>query len=213
MAATGLVVYEWSCTGARLVLRTFSGQLVRVLAPAPLSSTPANAFVAAGEWMAFIQFAVAPGQQQQLRIVDVRTGQTVLHLSRGGPPATQGLDAVALDRSGRFVVTTGVSQFRRCGRKEFFSGLSVGRVGHRGLRALTRSAEGLASGGMAIAANRVAYGQPTGSCLTGSRVVTKAPGSAPTPLPGLTFAAPVAFDGRVVATAHGNTVQLAAMHT
>lgn len=51
-------------------------------------------------------------------------------------------------------------------------------------------------------------GRQTGRSLTDTQVVVAAPGTTPTPIPGMKFGA-LAFDGRMVATANDNTVQLA----
>lgn len=212
VASAGLVVYEVSpfpCPRgvSRLVLRTFSGRLVRVLAGGLQVVT---AFAAAGPWVAFIQHALVVGQQDRLQVVRVTTGRTVLRLSRG-PSPPQGIDAVAPDRSGRVALMTAPGNPQPCQQRGEFEQLSVGQIGHPGLQVLTRSAEGqgtATSPGMVIAGDRVAYGHPAGRCLTGTPVAIAAPGAARTPVPDLKFGIPLAFDGRTVATAHGNTVQL-----
>ena len=213
MADAGLVVYEWPCprhvsnlgAGARLVLRSFSGRLVRVLAPAPLPDL--TQFVAAGDWVALIRPAQVAGQPDQLQIIRVNTAKTVLRLNK------QGLDLVAMGSSGRFALMTFPGAPRQRCQQEEFDALSVGQVGHPGMRALATRAWGLEAGesiDLAIAAEHVAYVRPTGRCLTDKQVVIAAPGAVPTPVPGLKSDLPLAFDGHIVATAHGKTVQLAA---
>jgi hypothetical protein len=197
VAAAGLVVQEdpaFPCPHGvgHLVLRTFSGRLVRVLARGWGNGSP---LVAAGRWAAFIRHASVVGELDHLQILRVTTGRVVLQLSRGPSPPL-GFDAVALDPSGRFAVMTGGSTPRPC-QGGNFDQLSVGQIGHPSLQVLTTEVGDLAT----IGGNRVAYLQPTGRCLTGERVVIAAPGATPIPVPGLKVGTSMAFDGRMVATA------------
>jgi hypothetical protein len=208
VADAGLVVYEGSvvpCTGgvSRLVLRTFSGGLVRVLAQGLPVVTP---FVAAGSWAAFITHPSVLGEPDQLQIIRVTTGQVVLKLSQ------QGLDEVAVDSSGRFALMTYPGVPAQCEPRGGFDELSAGEIGHPGMQVVASRVLGLEEGmsiDVAIAGDRVAYGQPTGPCLTSKQVVIGTPGAVPTPIPGLKLNVPLAFDGRMVATAQGHALQLA----
>lgn len=64
-----------------------------------------------------------------------------------------------------------------------------------------------------MAGGYVAYGRQTDLARTDTQVMIAAPGIAPTPIPGMKPdpAAPLAFDGHVVATAHEDTVQMVAL--
>lgn len=209
IADVGLVDYEvsaWPCADAvsRLVLRSFSGQLVRVLARGLPVTAP---FVAAGDWTALIRESDLGSKPDQLQIVRVSTGQTVLRLR---PPCLARIGAVALDSSGRFALITDNHRSGSCHRADGF--LRVGQIGNSRVRTLVTDVnEALPTTSIAIAGGRVAYGQrATGRSPTGTQVVIAAPGAAPTPIPDMTFG-PLAFDGRTVATAHDDTVQLAAV--
>lgn len=214
IADAGLVVTEWPCPppgsgarfGERLVLRTFSGRLRRVLARDIQDSTP---FVAAGAWAALMEPSPVAGQDNRVQIIRVRTGQTVRWLRE---PSQVGIDAV-LSRSGTFAATIhGAPLSRRCGQWHWWLGeLSVGHIGHPGQRVLTdKQVTSWRRGpvGVAVAGDRVAYGQATGRCLTGVRLVIAAPRGKPTPIPGL-LGNQLAFDGHVAAVVRGDTVQLA----
>jgi hypothetical protein len=209
VADAGLVDYEVSpfpCDRAvsRLVLRSFSGQLVRVLARDLPVTTP---FVAAGDWTALIRESDLGSKPDQLQIVRVSTGQTVLRLR---PRCLARIGAVALDRSGRFALITDNHRSSTCQRQQGF--LRVGQIGHGPLRILARATpEALPTTSIAIAGGIAAYARPTGRSLTGTQVVIAAPGAPPTLIPGIKFGSPLAFDGRMVATAHNHMVQLAAI--
>jgi hypothetical protein len=209
VADAGLVDYEVSffpCNRAvsRLVLRSYSGRLVRVLARGLPITTP---FVAAGDWAALIKSSSVGSKPDQLQIVRISTGQTALRLRRR---CLLRIDAVALDRSGRFAVITYGRRSSFCQREQGF--LRVGQIGHGPLRILARGTpEALPTTSIAIAGGIVAYARPTGRSLTGTQVVIAAPGAAPTLIPGIKFGSPLAFDGRMVATAHNHMVQLAAI--
>jgi hypothetical protein len=209
VADAGLVDYEVSffpCDRAvsRLVLRSYSGRLVRVLARGLPVTTP---FVTAGDWAALIRSSALGSKPDQLQIVRISTGQTVLRLRRR---CLLRIDAVALDGSGRFAVITYTPRSSSCQQQNGF--LRVGQIGHSRLRILAKKGpEALPTTSIAIASGIVAYGRPTGRSLTGTQVVITAPGAAPTPIPGMKFGSPLAFDGRMVATAHNHTVQVAAI--
>lgn len=212
VAAAGLVVQEdpaFPCPHGvgRLVLRTFSGRLVRVLARGWGNGSP---MVAAGRWVAFIRHGSVLGQPDQLQILRVTTGQVVTRLVQPG------LDGIAVDSSGSFALMTYPGAPAQCERRGGFDGLSIGRIGHPGLQARASRASLLG----AISGDRVAYEQPTGRCLSDGRVAIAAPGAASTSVPGLKLGTTLAFDGRTVATAGTpypkrrdgaleNTVQLA----
>jgi hypothetical protein len=209
VASAGLVVYEVSAYPAfqcgsvsRLVLRSFSGRLVRVLAEGLPVVTP---FVAAGDWVALFKSAQVVGKQDELQIIRVKTGQVALRLHAR-------IQAFAVDSSGTFALMT---EPRRgpCELRLPFDVLSVGQIGQPGLQVLTKEALGdeSTSTALAVAGGQVAYAQPTGSCAPGSQVVVVTPGAPPTPVPGLELGTRLVFDGSVVATAHDDTVQLAAL--
>ena len=197
VADSGLVVSERPCPRhgpprarrARLVLRTFSGRLVRILAP-PLPNT--TSFVAAGDWVALIKQPQAYGQPFQLQIIRVSTGQTVLTQTYPGPPSTQGLDAVALDPSGRYAVMTDSGEPPPCKHHNGFDVLSEGQIGHAGTQVLTSKALATVAslGGIgsledfAIAGDRVAYAQPTDRCAHPHTGRDRRTRSGPHPRPG-----------------------------
>jgi hypothetical protein len=208
----GLVVSEWPCTpptsgprmGQHLVLRSFSGHLVRVLARDLQDSTP---FVAAGPWAALMEPSPVAGQDDQVQIIRVRTGQTVRRLRKDW---RLGLGAV-LGRSGTFAEVSGEpTPYRRCGQQHWLGELTVGQIGHHGQRILTKKlGTNWRRGpvGVAVAGDRVAYGRATGRCLTDTQLVITTPGHGSTPIPGL-LGNHLAFDGRFAAVVNGDTVQL-----
>jgi hypothetical protein len=213
IADAGLVITEWPCTppgsgarfGQRLVLRSFSGRLMRVLARNLQDSTP---FVAAGAWAALMEPSPVAGPDDRVQIIQVRTGQTVRWLRR---PWRLGIDAV-LARSGTFAATSGEpSPSRRCGQRQWWlAELSIGRIGRLGQRIVTnKQVTSWRRGpiGVAVAGDRVAYARATGRCLTGAQLVITAPGQGPRPIPGL-LGNQLAFDGRAAAVRRGDTVQL-----
>lgn len=205
----GLVDYEISAYGcprsfSRLVLRTFSGRLVRVLASGLQDVTR---FVAAGTWAAFVREPVVIGQPSELEIVRVRTGQVVLRLAQ-----SQWIDAVAIDPSGRFALMTEESNPQPCQQRRYFDQLSVGQIGHAGLKVVSTQAESLGTAwkqSLSIAGDRVAYLEPTDPCQRGAQVVIGAPGRLPILIPGMEPSFPLVFDGHLVATSYRRTVQLA----
>jgi hypothetical protein len=217
VASAGLVVEEqptFPCPhgSPRLVLRTFEGRLVRVLARgwAMANGLPA---VAAGPWAAFARPVPADGGPNQLEILRVTTGRVVLQLNQ------QDVGPAAVDPSGRFAFISYPGATAQCQPKGGFSELRVGQIGHPGVQVPASRALPLGTA-IAIAGKRVAYEQPTGRCLTDARVAIAAPGATPIPVPGLNVGDSMAFDGRMVATAgtpypklrngaHRNTVQLA----
>jgi hypothetical protein len=212
IADAGLVVTEWPCTppgsgarsGQRLVLRSFSGRLIRVLARGLQDSTP---FVAVGAWAALMEPSPVAGQDNQVQIIRVRNGQTVQRLRKFWRLAI----TAVLGRSGRFAALSDEPRpFRRCGRQHWLGELSIGRIGHPGQRTLTKKLVPRwrrRPVGIAVAGDRVAYGQATGRCLSDTQLVISAPGRGPMPIPGL-LGNQLAFDGRVAAVLRENTVQL-----
>jgi hypothetical protein len=218
VANAGLVVAEWPCPapgqhlgpGPRLVLRSFSGRLLRVLANR-LGNVPQ--FVVAGNWLAFINRAQVFNQPDELQIIRISTGQTALtRMYPSDPSSGHAIDAVTVDRSGRYAVLTCCGRPPPCKNEGGFEVLSEGQIGHPGTQILAKRAHGEAiqnQQDLAISGDRVAYGQPTVHCPSRTRVATAAPGFAATTLTGLKIGHPeVAYDGRMVATAHDNTVQL-----
>jgi hypothetical protein len=206
VADNGLVDYEVSalpCHGpgtvSRLVLRSFSGRLVRVLAGELPVETE---FATAGDWAAFVRRSETTGPDQ-LRIVDLGTGETVLRLRQR---CLRGIDGVALERSGRFALMNDAPPTSGCPRLPG-NIVRIGQLGNSGMRIVTTGAiEGTAS--IAMARGYVAYDRQTGRSLSDTTVMVAAPGSAPTPIPGMKLG-PLAFDGRVVTTAYDDVVQLA----
>jgi hypothetical protein len=189
------------------VLRTFSGRLVRVLADGLPVVTP---FVAAGDWAALFKRAQVVGEQDVVQIIRVSTGQVVLKLRRTFP--SEQIEAFALDSSGTFALMT-EPRPGPCERRLAFDVLSVGQIGQPGLQVLTKEALGdePTSTALAVAGGQVAYAQQIGSCAPGSQVVVATPGAPPRPVPGLELGTRLVFDGSVVATAHDDAVQLAAL--
>lgn len=212
VARAGLVVNEMAvpCRRApvsRLALRSFSGRLIRVLR----NGAPAvSSFLAAGDWLALFKPALVVGKQDEVQIIRVSNGQVVRRL-RPRPPSEQ-IAAFALDSSGTFALMT---EPRRgpCGLRLASDVLSIGQIGQPGLQVLTTEALGEESTttALALAGGQVAYAQPTGGCAPSSQLVVASPGAPPTPVPGLEPGTRLVFDGGVLATAHHDTVQLAAL--
>lgn len=209
VADAGLIVYEVSAYPARqcevvsrLALRTFSGRLVRVLAEGlPIISQ----FIAAGEWVAVFKRAQEAGKQDEVQILSAKTGQVVQRLRSR-------ILAFTLDRSGTFALITEPRR-GRCEQGLPLATLSVGEIGRPDLRVLTKEALGdePASTALAVAEGQVVYAQPTGSCASGGQVVVATPGAPSRAVPALEIGSRLVFDGSVVATAHNDTVQLAAL--
>jgi hypothetical protein len=200
----GLVVQE-APAGAcaqwtiRLVLRSFSGRLVRVLA----RGARIQYEVAAGSWVMYTTYSNSDSSDEALHVINVTTGRTVLRVHRGHQHA---IVAYAIDRSGRFALTTAGPDVSVCGRREDVSPLRVGQIGHAGLRLIDEHSLGyIPDVSVAISGDRVAYGRRTGRCLDRRQLVIRAPGSAPTVIAHMDYsdAEPLRFDGRVVATARG----------
>lgn len=195
----------------RLVLRSFSGRLVRVLARG-LPET--KQFVAAGDWMALVRPSET-GAPDELRIVRLSTGRTGLRLRER---CLQTIHDLALDRLGRFALLSAGPHTGSC-QQQGGNTLRIGQIGQSRLRILARAVEpnqGYAP--LAIAGEHVAYGRLTGRSPTDMQVLVAAPGTAPTPIPGMKFdgflalSADVAFNGRLLTSVHNDTVQLARLH-
>lgn len=205
ITGAGLVDYEVSAYPcgrgiSRLVLRSFSGRLLRVLAD---GLPVVTRFVAAGDWVALFKSAQVVGEHDEVRIIRVKTGQVALRL--------HALQAFALGSSGKFALMT---EPRRgpCPRLAASEVLSVGQIGRPGMHVLTREAlEGPTTTALALAGGQVAYAQPTGSCAASSQVVVETPGAPPTPILGLKPGTPLVFDGSILATAHDDAVELATL--
>jgi hypothetical protein len=193
----------------RLVLRSFSGRLVRVLARG-LPET--KQFAAAGDRVALIRHSES-GAPDELRIVRLSTGRTVLRLHER---CLQTIHDLALDRLGRFALLSAEPHPGSCQQQRGIT-LRIGQIGHGRLRILASAAIGSTQGyaPLAIAGEHVAYGRLTGRSRTEMQVLVAAPGAAPTPIPGMKYngflalGAQVAFNGRLLASAHNDTVQLA----
>lgn len=193
----------------RLVLRSFSGQLVRVLARG-LPET--KQFVAAGDWVALIRHSESRAPDE-LRIVRLSTGLTVLRLHER---CLQTIHDLALDRLGRFALLSAGPHPGSCQQQHGIT-LRIGQIGHGRLRVIASAAIGPNQGyaPLTIAGEHVAYGRLTDRSHTDMQVLVAAPGAAPTPIPGMKYdgflalGAQVAFNGRLLASAHNDTVQLA----
>jgi len=207
----GIVDYEIAanpCTQgvSRLVLRSFSGRLLRVLA----SKLPVETkdFAAAGDWAAYVRSSET-SEPSQLNIVRLRTGQNMLRLRRR---CLRSIEAMSLDRSGRFALATSGGRNSSACPQQRGSTVMVGQVGHNHLRTLaTHVLVGLPTTSIAMSDGDVAYGRSAGHSHAGKQVVIATPGAAPATIPGMKYG-PLAFDGHVVATARDDTVQLAALH-
>lgn len=208
IANAGLIVEEHSAGacpswGKRLVVRTFGDRLVRVLARGNQIGAPE---VAAGDFAAFTRPATVVSGSDTLEVVRVSTGQTVLRVRR--PFRQEMIGAFALDPSGAFALVTAKPRPNRCkgpGRWE----LNVGRIGHRDMRLVTaRAVMRMPNTSVALAGGRVAYAQQATPCSAGKQVVVSRSGAHPASVPGVPAGGPLAFDGRMLATSHGNTVEL-----
>lgn len=208
LTEAGLVDYEISagpCSQgfSRLALRSFSGRLVRVLAPElPVETN----FVVAGDRAGLIR-SFHNKEPEELKIVRLSTGQTELRLRRR---CLESMAALSLEPSGRFALAAG----GRC-PKQHGNTLMVGQTGHAHLQTIARDVlVSDPSASIVMARGYVAYERSTGHSRTDAQVMVAAPGTAPRPVPGIKPAgpmAPLAFDGRVIATAHKNSVQLVAL--
>lgn len=214
VADVGVVDYEtsvYSCRPgfSRLVLRSFSGRLVRVLAgELPVETKD---FAVAGGRVAFVRSYEATKGTDELKIVRLGSGRTVLRLRRR---CMRGIGAVALERSGRFALVSAAGHGSSSCRQPRVNTLRVGQIGHPGLRTIARDVQvRIPATSIAMAGGYVAYARQTGSSRSDTQVMVAAPGATPNPIPGMKpgAAAPLAFDGHVVATAHDNTVQLVAL--
>jgi hypothetical protein len=184
--------------------------LVRVLANR-LDNLPQ--FVVAGDWLALIKRAQVFNQPDELQVIRISTGHTALtRMYPSDPRSGEAIDAVAVDRSGRYAVLTCCGNRPPCRNEGGFDVVSEGHIGHPGMEVLGERAAGEGihdQQDLAIAGDSVAYGQWTVRCPGVTRVAIAAPGSAPTTLEALKVGVPVVvYDGRLVATAHSNTVQL-----
>lgn len=194
----------------RLVLRSFGGRLVRVLAPAPGRCTGCiSSLRAAGHWAAYVAQPNG-GSHFDPTVQDVRTGRVRVQLRR----AFAG--DMAIDASGDYAtLVPGPRQPCQPRPGPDFAQLDAGRVGHRGLTVLARRVDWSATGatpGTAIAGNHVAFVVPTGRCLTRRKLVTASEGAAPRAVAGLRpdVSSYIAFDGHLLAVAQGNTIELTA---
>jgi hypothetical protein len=196
-------------TVSRLELTSFSGRPIRLLMKGSGVGPP---LAAAGDWVAYMV------GNQRLRIMRISSARITVRLQR------KFIGAVTVDRSGVFAVMT-PGPYQPCGPKPGpdFAEITVGKVGHQGLRVLTgRAVWGVGADSMAVmvAGTRVVYGAPTGHCLNAEQVVIGSPGATPRPVTGFRFAnqltaegvsSQLVFDGQAVATAHGHIVELASI--
>jgi hypothetical protein len=123
---------------------------------------------------------------------------------------------VGIDAAGDYaILAPGPGQPCQSKHPQEFAQLEVGRVGHRGLRTVARRVDWSATGatpGIEIAGDQVAYVLPAGRCLTRRRLATVSAGSAPRVVAGLRpdVSSYLAFDGHLIAVAHGSTIELTA---
>ncbi len=215
IADQGLVDYETSGCPlprgiSRLVLRSFSGRFVRVLARGLVQNEEMHPrFLAAGGWAAFIQ-TTAVYVPEHLEIFNVKTGRVAFRLTS----SPLGWDGMALGRSGRFALMSYGPTPQPCQSRNDFEQIGEGEIGSSELQVLSTQVAGTVGAlGGPVVGDRVAYVQATGSCANGIQVAIGEPGAAPVPVPGPTVDASLsdslAFDGRMVATANKDTVQLA----
>lgn len=215
VAPAGLVVDELAgeCGRpvSRLVLMSFSGRPLRQLMKGPAVGPP---LAAAGDWVAYMVGL------QRLRIMRISSARLAVRLQR------KFIGAVTLDRSGAFAFMA-PGPYQPCGPKPGpdFAQVTVGSAEHHGMHVLAgRAVWGIGADSMAvmIAGTRVVYGVPTGHCLNAEQVVIGSPGGPPRPVAGFRFAnqltaegisSQLVFDGRVVATDQGHTIELAAAPT
>lgn len=209
IAHAGLLVMEWAdpCTAqgpvSRLSLRSFSGSLTRVLARGDKAKMP---LVAGGLALILSKY----GQPGPVKIIRLRTGKTLVRLPRRC--WLRFTDGAALDSSGEFaLMNDSYGPRQRSCQPPRGNVLRVGHAGDSHMRLLaTHVDEATQTTSMAIAGGYVAYARQAGRSPSHTQVVVAAPGSTPTPIGGMK-PGPLAFDGHVVATAHHNTVQLAAI--
>jgi hypothetical protein len=188
---------------SRLVLRSFSGRLVRVVARGLRVETK---FVAAGDLAAFIRSSEST-EPDQLQIVRISTGKTVLRLRER---CLRTINAVALERSGRFALMSNPPPSGACQQQDG-STVRVGQIDQSGVQILATNSlfEELPIGSMAIAGGVVAYARPIGA--TDKQVVIASTEAAPLPVAGMKLDGALAFDGRMLATAYRDTLELAAL--
>lgn len=208
VADIGLIDYEvtpYRCAPgvSRLALRSFSGRLVRVLAQGRNLEMP----LVAGDW------ALSPseyGRPGPIKITRLSTGKTALRLQQRC--WLRFTDGIALDRSGQFALMNNSRGPRQSScQQQRGNVVRVGQIGDSQMRLLaTHAGEATSTTSIAIADGYVAYGRQTGRSRADTEVMVAAPASTPTPIPGMKFG-PLAFDGQVVASAHENVVQLAAL--
>jgi hypothetical protein len=121
---------------------------------------------------------------------------------------------VALEGSGRFALVSAAGSDSSSCAQPRVNALRVGQIGHPGLRTIARDVQArIPAASIAMADGYVAYARQTGPARTDTQVMIAAPGMTPTPIPGMKPgpAAPVAFDGHVVATAAEDAVQMVAL--
>jgi hypothetical protein len=201
----GLVVQEVNAGACqpfttRLVLRNTAGRLVRVLAR---GATIIHE-VAAGRWVMYTTYTNEDSADQTLHAVNVKTGQSVLRLH---PDKTHAIAAYAIDARGRFAFITGAPESKICGRHEDPAPLREGQIGHAGLRLIDNCALSfLPDISIAISGDRIAYGRRIPGCRDQQQLVVKGSASTASVVDDLSYskAAPLRFDGRVIATARGH---------
>lgn len=189
---------------SRLVLRSFSGRLERVLA----RNLPFDSGLVTAGGLAALVRSFESGAPDQMKIVRLDTGRTLLRLSRR---CQRWIAAMAIDGSGSFAVTMALGPHSSFCRQWRGNAVKIGQIGHARLRTVaTDVLTGDQTASIAIADGYVAYGRQIGHARTATQVMVGPPGRTPTPIPGMRFGN-LAFDGQVVASAHEDSVQLAVL--
>jgi hypothetical protein len=219
VSSAGIVVDEEQdiCPGprttARVVLRSFTGRLIRVLAPSTGCVDCIATLRAAGPWVAFLRLATNAGNPDQATVMRARTGTI------GARVRASTIGDVTVDSSGNFaLMRPGQPAPCEASRGPDFAQVAVGRVRRSGLAVLNRPANwnlSAATPGMAIAGRTVAFFRPTGRCERAIQVMIGSPGGPFTPVPGVgptrsangVAPASIDFDGHLLATRWRDAIQ------
>jgi hypothetical protein len=173
----------------RIVLRSFTGRLIRVLAHA---NDQISSLSAAGPWVAFV--VSQGGANEQVIVMRADTGR--IAIDRRGYLASR-IVSVVVDAQGHYAMSSQVQHTARCGTAhQTVSPLFVGSALRPGLRTLW-------GGGMdevALADGRVVFLRARTHCPLGYIVAVTEPGRPVTELRGLLgFNGGLSTDGSLVA--------------